>query len=120
MEKNEPYFLKELRPAKKFPNIQTVRHEDRKNFSGHNNIVVQYYEGDEPKLYCGDHWCRGRCGLPALVIPWTHGPDSGELKCGGNQVAVGAVAQGWRVEWEGTKVEMPEEYRQIVMRYMWW
>ncbi|MGN6107693.1 MAG: hypothetical protein ACTHU0_21465 [Kofleriaceae bacterium] len=68
--------------AGNYPRIQTVHDAERL----HSTISVQYNKGDVPKVYCGDHWCHGQCGLPALVIPWRSDDASGELKCGGNQV----------------------------------
>ncbi len=51
---------------------------------------------------CGDSWCDGTCGLPALVLK-----DNGqELRAFGSMVACGSVFQNFRHPWNGTKIEV--------------
>ena len=49
---------------------------------------------------CGQSWCKGDCGLPALVL------NDGEVerKVYGQMVAHGYVFQPWRVSWEGERI----------------
>lgn len=66
------------------------------------------YEGGRPVIVesttnvtaCGDSWCQGVCGFPALVL--THGGV--ELRAHGIMVARGATFQPWHVEWTGVKL----------------
>lgn len=73
--------------------------------------------GAEPVRCCGYSWCRGKCGLPAFVIP-AHG-DMPELKAYSNMTACGPVMQRWRVEWQGPRVEAPSDTWEYLMG-RWW
>lgn len=46
---------------------------------------------------CGDSWCDGACGLPALAF--------GELRAFGPMVALGSVFQQFRKPWKGAIVQ---------------
>lgn len=88
------------------------------DYSGrHTALIVTMAEGVEPIRCCGDSWCTGKCGLPALCVPAGDGwPD---CKAYGSQVACGMVVQPWRVTWTGNKVDVPEEQRSA-LRKKWW
>ena len=106
-----------------YPKVRTIPSDEVRL---HNIIVVEYAPGKVSEEYCGDHWCSGRCGLKSLVVPAVE-PVVGqcdnerrELKCGGNQVACGAVAQRWRVKWQGEVDVVPEQYRKTMIKMMYW
>lgn len=73
--------------------IRTVTHED------HVALQVPEVPGVD-RLFCGDSWCTGTCGLPALTLKG--------LKAHSNSVAVGPVWQEFRVSWAGEKVEVSD------------
>jgi len=77
-------------------------------------VLVQYDQGAEEQRFCGDTWCAGGCGLPALVIP-----GEPEYKTHSAMVAFGPVMQPWRVNWIGEKVAVPEEHRADFMKRYW-
>jgi hypothetical protein len=49
---------------------------------------------------CGESWCDGRCGLPALVLQTSTGK---ELRAFGPMVACGPVFGRFRIPWTGEK-----------------
>ncbi len=73
-------------------------------------ILVPGFQDDHPTieesttgvLACGDSWCTGKCGLPALILD----NNGRELKVYGAMTAIGPVVQAWRVEWAGKKVHV--------------
>lgn len=76
-------------------------------------------EDFEPQRYCGDSWCTGQCGLPALVLD----VKGRELKCHSSVVACGPVWQHFRNKWTGEKVEyLPAdgEDRETLAKMIWW
>lgn len=73
----------------------------------HCDIQVIWADGAPPVVFCGDNWCTGTCGLPALVIPGTE-----PRKASGSQVAMGQAFQSLRVKWKGPIVEVPVEHRK--------
>jgi hypothetical protein len=90
--------------------IKATRHH------GHPAIEV------DGAMYCGDSWCDGSCGLPALTITYED-PDTGtrEAKAHGAMVACGPVWQSFRVKWEGHKqpFKTSEPIEQL-LKMMWW
>lgn len=64
------------------------------------------------RLYCGDSWCTGGCGLPALVI-------GTEMKAYSNMTAMGPVMQSWRTKWEGPTEEVPKEHQSHFLQRYW-
>lgn len=74
---------------------------------------------DEDQKYCGESWCDGRCGLPALVL--NHSTE-GEFKAHSNMVACGPVWQRFRVAWQGNKVpvDMSGLDPDNTLQMMWW
>ena len=68
--------------------------------------------------FCAYSWCDGSCGFPALVIP-SEGERS-EHKIMGDMVAVGKLAQPWRVKWTGAKVEVPASDWPHLLKSFWW
>lgn len=71
-------------------------------------VLEVTYQGTETNRYCGDSWCSGKCGLPALV---TFDNEGNEMKAHSNMVSVGRVFQLFRVPWTGGKESLPEEFR---------
>lgn len=103
-----------MKKPRRYPHIVTA-HDDK--LRTHPVLEVRYAEGEEPLRFCGESGCAGACNLPALIIPASeHGP---EQKMYSNMTARGAVMQGWRVQWTGTKIEVPEEHRADFMK-RWW
>lgn len=82
-------------------------------------IEVQYEAGGSVERYCGESWCRGSCGLPALIIPAEADGRYPELKVYSSMVACGRTVQAWRVEWRGPKVEVPAQYHAAFHEMMW-
>ncbi len=62
----------------------------------HNTIT----ESTTGVVACGESWCSGSCGLPALVLSY----QEREFKAYGEMVACGPVFQPWRVTWAGAKI----------------
>lgn len=87
--------------------ITTVHHGD--------HLAIRTSWSDS--LFCGESWCSGDCGLPALVLPATH--ERSERKAHSNMVAHGPVVQMWRVPWTGARVTVPEEFREWI-EGQWW
>lgn len=82
------------------------------------SLLKTVYDGDSrPSIlyrgnrYCGDSWCTGSCGLPALVVEG--------LKVHSNMVACGRVLQSFRVEWVGEKIEAQTEDHEALKK-AWW
>lgn len=93
----------------------------------HSAVRVSYNgENFEEQLFCGDSWCDGSCGLPALVLQHPGVGDYGpaELKCFSDMVAVGRVWQAFRCKtgWTGAKVFVPESAGNPIelAKMMWW
>jgi hypothetical protein len=93
----------------KFPRIQTIR-------GAHTLVRVTFEEGADPLEGCGDTWCVGDCGLPALIIRHPPGPA---LKAHSDSVATGHVMQRFRVKWTGTTIEIPEQFREHLLDAVW-
>lgn len=71
-------------------------------------------DGGKEEIFCGDTWCNGWCGLPALIIPWPPTPTDPDRfsKASGPQVACGRLMQAKRVRrFMGERVLVPEEHR---------
>ena len=66
---------------------------------------------------CGDSWCDGRCGVPALVL--LASDDRPEMKVHSDMVAFGRVMQPFRVKWSGQKTVLPESLRSYLMQSYW-
>lgn len=68
---------------------------------------------------CGESWCRGDCGLPALVLI-----DEGRglaYKAYSAMTACGPVWQPFRVQWTGECLPTPFVGDIDVMtKMMWW
>lgn len=66
---------------------------------------------------CGDSWCDGSCGLPALVM--THGRK--EYRAFGAMVAMGSVFQDFRRPWIGSKIEVTTDVESydVLLRRFW-
>ena len=78
--------------------------------------------GERPELYCGDSWCDGRCGRPALTIRPSWSPKS--YRAYGNQVAHGPLWQEFRRPWPGETVDIltlcPWLDADEAVRKTWW
>lgn len=83
----------------------------------HTRVAVTYREGDEPVIGCGETWCRGDCGLPAITMPEGNGWPA--LKMRSSMVAYGELMQPFRCAWTGATVEVPEEHRADFLRRVW-
>lgn len=74
-------------------------------------LIVSYDDGKTfgEQKFCGESWCSGSCGLPALVLKVQHNGREVELKTHSNMVAYGPVFQLFRVQWTGEKVFLGPE-----------
>ncbi len=100
----------------RYPSIRTEK-SDEERFRGHPFIDVRWAEASEPIRCCADSWCDGRCGFPSLVIPAGYAaPYAPELKARSHYVACGDLMQPFRVAWEGSRIVVPEEYRDDLAR----
>ena len=104
---------------KPWPRVRDAS-RDTRTHRLHPEIDVMWGEHAPAQRFCGDNWCDGRCGLPALVIPW---PDcEGRerfAKASGSQVACGPLMQAKRCDWTGPRVEVPEEMRSELGQRIW-
>ena len=80
-------------------------------------VLVTWRPGEEPVRVCGESWCDGRCGYPAMVIPAD--TERSEHKMYSSMVVFGPVMQRWRLEWKGAKIEAPEEFRANLLKRVW-
>lgn len=85
----------------------------------HPDLLVQLRPEGEPLRCCGDSWCSGTCGLPALVLNRDTTEGAREYKAYSSMTACGPVMQLWRLKWEGPKVEIPAEFHEDFMKRMW-
>lgn len=84
----------------------------------HNGHPAVEYGG---QTYCGDGWCDGQCGLPALVIAYESDGSRREARARGSQVACGPVFASFRGPWSGQKVHVSEnEDKSALFKLMWW
>ncbi len=78
----------------------------------------------QSKRYCGESWCGGACGFPALVlVAFPDHPDGPvALKAHSAMVACGPVWQQCRVPWTGDNEPLPEGVQQLpdLTKMMWW
>lgn len=82
-------------------------------------LTVQWREDAAPVHYCGETWCTGGCGLPALVVPQPNQLGC-ELKARSSMAAHGPVMQPWGPKnWTGERAEVPEEHRDFIMKAYW-
>lgn len=91
----------------------------------HRKIIIKYSnkEDYESTIYCGQTYCTGICGLPALTIRYCDDCENSlELKAHGNQVAVGPVFDGFRVKWLGEKkyIDNNTENHNKLINLKWW
>lgn len=87
----------------------------RAGFAGPHATITESTTGI---VACGQTWCDGSCGLPALVLQH----EGVEYKARGEAVAVGRVFQPWPRSWAGSKVQAtlgPATIEQA-LRMMWW
>jgi hypothetical protein len=103
-----------------YPRIKTLYGHPGVTPSYHPVVEVVYAEKDSPKLFCGDTWCNGTCGFPALVL----NQAGRELKMRSSMVAMGRLMQEWRFAdgaagWKGARVELPEQHRETFLD-RWW
>lgn len=88
----------------------------------HCEIDVIWQDAESPQRFCGDNWCTGKCKLPALVIP-LDAPENTDrdwfTKASGSQVAHGRFMQVKRVEWNGERILVPEEFREDFLKRYW-
>ena len=94
----------------KYPRITTIWSDNH-----HDNLEVSYTLDEAPIVCCGDSGCTVICNLPALVIT----TEYAELKAHSNSVACGPIFSNFRVEWKGSKVEVPNECREYLLS-RWW
>lgn len=64
------------------------------------SLAYTITESTTDTVACGDSNCRGRCGLPVLVLH----VDGRELRAFGLMAAYGPVFQPFRFLWIGEKV----------------
>ena len=89
--------------------IKSKRHQD--------HPAVEY----DGKTFCGDSWCGGQCGLPALVVAYESEGSAWEVRARGSHVACGPVFAGFRVPWTGPKIHVSEnEDKAALLKLMWW
>lgn len=102
----------------RYPRIKDAPFEFGKT---HCEIDVTWAEGQESQRFCGDNWCTGTCGLPVLMIPWPSVQGRERWgKASGSQVACGSLMQCKRVEWTGSRVDVPNEHRADFEKRLWW
>jgi hypothetical protein len=72
--------------------------------------------------FCGQSWCKGDCGFPALTLTVDPKVNPYEMKAFGVMVACGPVFNNFRVGWTGAKISVPEEAGdpEIMRKMMWW
>lgn len=68
-------------------------------------------DGGAPTRYCGETWCDGQCGLPALTI--------GDLRLVDSAVAIGHVMQPVMRPWKGQRVEAPAAHQERLRKLLW-
>lgn len=83
----------------------------------HVAILATLAEGADPIRCCGESWCAGKCGMPALCVPASDGWPN--CKVYSDVVACGMAVQPWRVTWTGNRVDVSEEQR-AALRKKWW
>jgi hypothetical protein len=86
--------------------------------SGYRGKHPTITESTTSVVACGDSWCDGSCGLPALVLEYR----GKELKAYGCMVAIGSVFQTWRVVWKGEKVPctLKDLSAEQAVKRFWW
>ena len=101
------------RPVR-YPRVYSERHEVTDDLV----LLVQYAPDQPPRRYCGESWCTGSCGLPALVLNHPDDPRV-EMKGYSRMVACGCMMQKWRVRWNGAKEQVPPEHVHDFLKRMW-
>ena len=120
--------------------MSTLRVETKRSSTGplgRQTVEIALVEGQVPLRGCGEVWCDGSFGLPALVIPQeidlaadgerdsgrllhreilhrleavqhgTRAKRTHDLRAVGNMVATGPLMQPFRHIWTGSRVETP-------------
>jgi hypothetical protein len=99
----------------KFP---TIRHIPSESSTGHNTLLAWWSPDDKQGPFCGETYCVGDCGLPALILPATEQCE--ERKARNSYGACCDVFDRRRVTWRGANVEVPEEHRKTCASMIWW
>lgn len=88
----------------------------------HSTIALCWTSGSEPETYCGQSWCQGECGYPALVISGCQGPYGSryDLRAYCFKDKVEQLMQSFRVPWTGIRRESPAEFQTDLMKRFWW
>lgn len=81
----------------------------------HQDLLVR--DNGVETRYCGDRYCPGKCGLPALVIPADG--DGPEVVARGDAGAVCLVFEP-RSTWAGERVTVPEPECAKWRKVYWW
>jgi len=69
--------------------------------------------------FCGESWCRGTCGHPALFLAY----QGRQLKAHSDMTACGPVWQDKDKLWEGERIAYepgPTEELAVLAKMMWW
>lgn len=109
-----------LREPKSYPSI---RHLHAADTGGHDLLLVRW-SPTEQDLCCAHGGCDGACGKPALVIPWS----DQELRARSSYAAVCDVFTWWHggwpfctpEKWTGSRLVVPDEYREAMAKFVWW
>jgi hypothetical protein len=74
----------------------------------------------DERRFCGQSWCDGRCGLPALVLLVEHQNHTHVLKAHSSMVACGPVWQSFRVGWIGDNIPVQTDDPVDLSKMYWW
>ena len=91
---------------KRYPKLVTDYGPVGSQSHKHLTVLVTWRPGEEPVRVCGESWCDGRCGYPAMVIPAD--TERSEHKMYSSMVAFGPVMQRWRLEWKARRSRRPK------------
>jgi len=89
--------------------------------SGRTQVDTKFHatitESTSGVVACGESWCSGQCGLPALVMM----RNGKELRAFGSMVAMGPVFQAFRLAWTGTKtpIMLGDESAESLLKRFW-
>jgi hypothetical protein len=97
------------------PPVRPVSLRTSYDHAGPCSTVVVGLDTGEALRGCGNSWCDGRCGQPALTATL----DGKELRVFGAMVAIGSVLQEFRLPWVGTKLSLPAAAAEHLRGRLW-